>query len=215
MRPLLARSLPRYFSEAPPYSKTPFRDVERPKHKHQPSTSTRTNTAGTATSRTVTPRVHTLEAFQTRTNLAHEGFPLQTLQPSLSRTPSGRFSVSHGRPPPARLFNSPTHSRTESKSSTTSTARRNRPPPLFQPSSLNRSRTASKSSTTSTARRPRFQGRLDPLRMSPITPLHPPALSFGSDTRRPSALVLPPRTPRTPGADKRLPITPFPGQGEG
>jgi hypothetical protein len=123
--------------------------------------------------------------------------PLQPLVPTLSRTPSGRFSVAKSsRPPTLRLPSYNNHSRNASGSSQST-----------QSSTRGRSTT-------------RFQGRPDPLRMSPITPFSPPwpaplrtvsPLALGSLARQPSRQRTPsPLPPRTPGADKQLPITPFP-----
>jgi hypothetical protein len=188
MRPLFALLIPQYFSAAPQYTNNPVPDIERQQQKQKMLATTGTNTAQTNTPRT-TPRVTTSQKLRPRTDSAHD-VPLQALKPTLSRTPSGRFSVTNSRPPTLRL-----------------------------PSSQSQhSRTASNTSANSTKPNARFQGRIDPLRMSPVTPFSPPLpgrttspLAPGAYTRRPSNANTPAiRAPKTPGADKRLPITPFP-----
>jgi hypothetical protein len=183
MRPLLALLIPQYFSATPQYTNIPVLDIERPQRRAKPQASSGTNTARTNTPRTVTPRM-----TSPRTDPAHE-IPLQELKPVLSRTPCGRFSVTNSRPPTLHLLSSHGHSRI-----------------------------GSSNSANSTKPNVRFQGRIDPRRMSPITPFSPPLpgrstspFAPGSYTRRPSGTRTPAlRLPRTPGADKRLPITPFP-----
>jgi hypothetical protein len=181
MRPLFARLMPQYFS-----ADTNIRilDIEHAQQRPKPQASTGTNTAQTNTPRATTPQIPTQ-----RTDSAHD-IPLRELEPVLSRTPSGRFSVANSRPPILRLASPQNH----------------------------HSRTASRNEANGTRSNARFQGRVDPLRMSPVTPFSPPLpgrtmtpLAPGSYTRRPSgASASFPRPPRTPGADKRLPITPFP-----
>ncbi|KAF1832109.1 hypothetical protein BDW02DRAFT_581484 [Decorospora gaudefroyi] len=195
MRPLLARILPQYFSAAPQYNNTPLMYFERSKHMQSHPGSTRNHTARTSTLRAVTSRVATPPRAASRTDSAQGDIPLQSLKPILSRTPSGRFSVTNSRPTTPHFPSSQVHSRTASNTSANSSA----------------AATRTRSNTNS-------QSRMDPLRMSPIIPFSPPLpiraaspLAPGSYTRRPSAprtpVQLPPRTPRT---DKRLPITPFP-----
>jgi hypothetical protein len=243
MRPLFALLAPHYFSAAPQYTNIRAFDIERQKQRTGPqgntrpttaSTRTRPNTARTTIARpnTTTTRTrpntarttitgpatstnitrpstaqtstrpstsHTLklETTMPRADSVQGDIPLQPLVPTLSRTPSGRFSVAKSsRPPTLRLPSYNNHSRNASGSSQST-----------QSSTRGRSTT-------------RFQGRPDPLRMSPITPFSPPwpaplrtvsPLALGSLARQPSRQRTPsPLPPRTPGADKQLPITPFP-----
>ncbi|KAL6703592.1 hypothetical protein ACN47E_009537 [Coniothyrium glycines] len=124
--------------------------------------------------------------------------PLQPLRPVICRTASGKFSVA-------------------SKFSLENSSRVNLAP------SASHSRSNSNASIASTALKPkplRFQGPLNPLNMSPVTPFSPPRadgvspLAPGAYTRRPSNFssttlsTMPPQTPAT--ATKPLPITPFP-----
>ncbi|KAH8628196.1 hypothetical protein IG631_17965 [Alternaria alternata] len=249
MRPLFALLAPHYFSAVPQYTNARILDIERQKQRTgrqgntRPTTATprtRPNTArttiirptttttirtrpstarttmtrpGTAThvTRPSTARTttrsstsHTLKLETTipRADSVQSDIPLQPLVPTLSRTPSGRFSVANSsRPPTLRLPSYNNHSRNASGSSQST-----------QSSTRGRSAT-------------RFQGRPDPLRMSPITPFSPPwpaplrtgsPLALGSHTRHPSSQRAPsPLPPRTPGADKQLPLTPFPvGSGD-
>jgi hypothetical protein len=184
MRPLLALLMPQYFSAVLQYTNIEILDIEHAQQRPKPQASTGTNTAQTNTPRATTPQIPTQ-----RTDSAHD-IPLRELEPVLSRTPSGRFSVANSHPPTLRLSSLQSH----------------------------HSRTASRNSANGTRPNARFQGRVEPLRMSPVTPFSPPLpgrttspLAPGSYTRRPSgASMSVPRPPRTPGADKVLPITPFP-----
>ncbi|KAH7392522.1 hypothetical protein BKA66DRAFT_510100 [Pyrenochaeta sp. MPI-SDFR-AT-0127] len=143
----------------------------------------------------------------TRTNTARTNTPRavtpgatethQIPKPTLSRTTSGKFSVIVNSRPHTPGYSSTSHSRSGSNVSVDSTAMRSKPA--------------------------HFQGRINPLRLSPVTPSLPPIpvrlstispLAPGSHTRRPSDVSastpsssLP---PRTPGSAKPLPITPFP-----
>ncbi|KAF2036257.1 hypothetical protein EK21DRAFT_52355 [Setomelanomma holmii] len=187
MRPLLALMMPKYFSAAAQYTNVPVMlDLEqRPTHKHArtPSDTTRSRTTRTHTGRN-TPRTATPQAPR----------------PTLSRTPSGRFSVQNSRPstPIAIPKSQFSHSRTGSNISIDIAA------------AEARSNSA------------RFQGRLNPLRMSPISPPNISRFSFqpfGSESylRKPSdasGIIAPSSShPQTATSKKPLPITPFPVAG--
>jgi hypothetical protein len=229
MRPLFALLAPHYFSPGTQYANKRTFDIERQKHTTGPRASTRPGTAATrtrpntaratttrpttATTRTrpntarTTTRPNTshtvkLEPSPSRTDSVQGDIPLQPLPPTLSRTASGRFSVVNSRPPTLQLPSYTNHSRNASGSSGRSA----------------QSTTRGRSTT-------RFQGSIDPLRMSPVTPFSPPLpaplptvppLVLGSHSRQPSSRRVPsPLPPRTPGADKQLPLTPFPvGSGD-
>ena len=184
--------MPKYFSAATQYINFPITlDVERrPTHKHmrtpsysRRSNDTRTNTAGTNTPRTDTP---------------------QAPRPTLSRTPSGGFSVTNSRP------STPSQARTP--------GRAGRSTDSISGSNISIDFAAAEARLSG----PRFQGRINPLRMSPIIPFSPPIplrLSLqrvgpGSYTRKPSDAsgIIPPRPrrPQTPVSTKPLPLTPFP-----
>lgn len=190
MRPLLARSMPQYFSAAPEYENMPVRDIEQSQQEQKTPLSTSVRTTRTTTPRSETPRIAPLRMMApSRTDSAYGDVRLQDLKPTLSRTPSGRFSVTNSRPPSLRLATSHVHSRS-----------------------------ASNTSLNSQARAARFQGRLDPLRMSPVTPFSPPflrrpasPLASGSHTRQTSGARSPSPPPtRASKTNKRLPVTPFP-----
>ncbi|RAR04351.1 pth11-like integral membrane protein [Stemphylium lycopersici] len=172
---------------------------------------TRPTTALTHLTRPVISRTITSQSNASRAASEQDEIPLQPVPPMLSRTASGKFffSNSHRDAPPPNLRSSTSqgHSRSGSNASTQSTA------------SEARGRTVA-----------RLESDFNPLRMSPVTPFNPslfspswPAplhvrkaspLASGSYTRTPSNTrtpsPLPPRTPKTPGSDKQLPITPFP-----
>jgi hypothetical protein len=235
MRPLFALLAPHYFSAATQYTNQRDFDVERQKQAAGPRMTTRPTTAATrtrpntarttitrpptATTRTASntarntiirpstatsvTRPNTAQAVKPdpntpRADSVQSDIPLQPLPPAtLSRTPSGRFSVTNSRPPTLRLPSYNTHSRNTSTSSGRST----------QTTTRGRSAT-------------RFQGGIDPLRMSPVTAFSPPfpaplrtgsPLAPGPHARQTSSQrTASPLPPRTPGADKQLPLTPFP-----
>lgn len=132
----------------------------------------------------------------TRANTPRVATPHQAPRPTLSRSASGRFSVANSRPHTPGI------------------------------PSIGHSRSASHNSIKSQTAKPnpvRFQGRINPLRMSPVTPFSPPVplrlsklfpVAPGSYNRRPSDVnTSTPSTslpPRTPGSAKPLPLTPFP-----
>lgn len=189
MRPLFALMMPKYFSAAPQYTNVPLAfDLEQPAKKlHTPSHSTptgstRLNTTGTSSPGAATP---------------------QAPKPILSRTMSGRFSVTpnNSRPHTPGQLSHYQHSRSGSNASMNSRATASTPRPTG----------------------PRFKGNLNPLRLSPITPFSPPdpfgfpfpSSNLGSHSRTPSntSHVLsstPEERPLTPSSLKPLPVTPFP-----
>jgi hypothetical protein len=121
MRPLFALLIPQYFSATPQYTDNPVLDIEHQQPGPKKQASTGTNTAQTNTPRTATPRATTPRTITPRTDSARD-MPLQALKPTLSRTPSGRFSVTNSRPPTPRLPSSQSHhSRTASNTSANST----------------------------------------------------------------------------------------------
>ncbi|KAI4926563.1 hypothetical protein J4E85_006857 [Alternaria conjuncta] len=246
MRPLFALIAPHYFSTAAQYTDQRAFDIERqkpgagPRASFRPGTAatrTRPNTARTtmtrpptATARTApdtsrntiirpstattltrpstrsSSRPNTSQAMKLETytppradSVQSDMMPLQPLPATLSRTASGRFSITNSRPTTIRMHSYNNHSRNASSSSGRSTQ------------STPRGRSAT-----------RFQGSIDPLRMSPVTPFSPPfpaplrtvsPLALGPSARQSSSQrtpsPLPPRTP-VPGQDKQLPLTPFP-----
>lgn len=124
-------------------------------------------------------------------------FP-QVPRPALSRTPSGRFAVQPRTTSPSAtrgLPSSSTHSRSGSNISIDIAA------------------------ADARANGPRFQGRINPLRLSPLTPLTPLncripnyADSYHTLSRHASGTSSPVFwRPGTPVAVKPLPLTPLPG----
>jgi hypothetical protein len=227
MRPLYALIAPHYFSTATQYTDQRGFDIERqkpgagPRASVRPGTAaarTRPNTArntiirpNTATTLTrpstrSSSRPSTSQAMKLETytppradSVQSDIVPLQPLPATLARTASGRFSITNSRPTTIRMHSYNNHSRNASTSSGRSTQ------------STPRGRSAT-----------RFQGSIDPLRMSPVTPFSPPfpaplrtvsPLALGPNARQSSSQrtpsPLPPRTP-VPGQDKQLPLTPFP-----
>lgn len=147
----------------------------------------------------------------TRTNTAGTNTPRtdtpQLPRPTLSRSQSGRISVTNSRPhtphsriAPVRIDHS-NHSRSGSNIS------------------IDIAAAEARSNT------PRFQGRLNPLRMSPVVPFSPPnslgpamhPFGAGPFTQKPSdasgIVALESLSPQ--GATKPLPLTPFPVGGGG
>lgn len=199
MRPLFALMMPEYFSGPQQYTNTTQVDIERRIHSRKPSAGTMAYTTRSNTPRTMTPRSITPQPATS----------LQNLRPVLSRTPSGKFSVgsNYTQNNNSRVFfqSPPTfHSRAGSNTSTSSAALRPKPLNIkpLEPKPL------------------RFQGEINPLRMSPITPFSPPkvqgtwpATSAGFTARHgngSSTTLGSMGRPKTSGSTKPLPITPFP-----
>ncbi|KAF1938894.1 hypothetical protein EJ02DRAFT_270253 [Clathrospora elynae] len=175
MRPLFAQLLPQYFSAAIQYTNIPVVDIERPRPVQNPSGSTPGNT-----SRTNSPQIGTPRA---RTDSVQENIPLQTLKPTLYRTPSGHFTVINSRSHTPLQIGSPrSASSTRKKSNASSEGRMDplRMSPFSPPLSAS-FRTAS----------------------SPLAP--------DSYMRRPSGTsTASTMMPRSPGSTKPLPLTPLP-----
>lgn len=182
MRPLLALTMPKYFSATAQYTNVPALDVEQLKHIHTPSVSTRTNTARTNTPRAVTPRVAENH---------------QLPKPTLSRTTSGKFSIITSSRPHTSGHSSASHSRSGSNVSVDSAAMR------LQPSHFQGQINPLRMSPVIPFSPPM------PVRLPTISPLAPNSHtrrpSDVSTTTFSSSLP-----PRTPGSAKPLPITPFP-----
>ncbi|RMZ71280.1 pth11-like integral membrane [Pyrenophora seminiperda CCB06] len=204
MRPLFALLMPQYFSSAAQLSSFQVLDIERAKNGQKPQTSprpatrpptaytTRPSTARTYSDRSEIRRPNTA----TRADSAQSVVTLQSLKPTLSRTTSGLLPPMPNRPSQLHLSSRPGHSRNPSNSSIQSNM------------------------TTTTQGRSTIHnhGRIDPLRMSPVTafcpnPAFPPPqrapspLGLAAHRRQPSNASM---RPRTPGIDKQLPKTPFP-----
>ncbi|KAH8708581.1 hypothetical protein GQ44DRAFT_627624 [Phaeosphaeriaceae sp. PMI808] len=141
-------------------------------------------------------RNNTNSTSTTGSNTPHIGHP-QPLRPTQSRTPSGRVSITNTRPSTPGQASHVSHSRSGSNLSIDIAAAEAR-------SNI------------------RFQGRVNPLRLSPITPLNPPDYfglplqPFGprlhtENVSDASGIITPgPRRPKTPGSVKPLPLTPYP-----
>ncbi|KAI0577798.1 hypothetical protein TUN199_08290 [Pyrenophora tritici-repentis] len=204
MRPLFALLMPQYFSSAAQLSSFQVLDIERTKAGQKPQTSARPTTRPVTTysTRPSTARTHTGFSEIRRPNTATRAdsvqgdFTLQPLKPTLTRATSGVVPITPVRPSLLRLHSLPGHSRNPSNSSIQSTA----------------------TTTTQSRSTMHSHGRLDPLRMSPVTafspsPAFPPPpravspLGLSLHRRQPSNASM---RPRTPGFDKVLPKTPFP-----
>ena len=198
--------MPQYFSSAAQLSGFQVLDIERAKsgQKPQPSTRPGTRPSTTYTTRPSTARTYTGRSEIRRPNTAIRAdsvqgeVTLQALKPTLSRTTSGLVPVTNNRPPLLHLSSRSGHSRNASNSSIQTTT----------------------TTTTQAKSTMHAHGRLDPLRMSPVTafcpnPAFPPLPRAASPlgrpshthTRQPSNASM---RPRTPGIDKKLPKTPFP-----
>jgi len=198
--------MPQYFSSATQLSGFQVLDIERAKsgQKAQPVTRPGTRPSTSYNTRPSTARTYTSRSEMRRPNTAIRAdsvqgeVTLQALKPTLSRTTSGLVPVTNSRPPLPRLYSLPGHSRNPSNSSIQTTP----------------------TTTTQVRSTVHAHGRLDPLRMSPVTafcpnPAFPPlpraasplGMSLHTHQRQPSNSSM---QPRTPGFDKMLPKTPFP-----
>lgn len=146
------------------------------------------------------PCPHKYETFpqlvhQTRINPLSSGSTLpQTLRPALSRTPSGGFAITQN----------------QSRSANTRT----------QPSSSSHSRSGSNVSidiaaADARANGPRLQGRINPLRFSPLTPITPLNCRIANNAESLSREASGTKSPvfwhsGTPVSVKPLPLTPLP-----
>jgi len=192
MRPLLALMMPKYFSSAAQYTNVrKTLDLDGPPlHKLAQTPSNST--------RSNTPRTITAGSNTSRT-----GTP-QAPRPTLSRTSTGYFTISN----PNSRAGTP-----------------NEVPLPGQMIQLHHSRSGSNISIDIAAadarlNRLRYEERLNPLRMSPITASRPPSptrlslqsIGPGYFTIKPSDPTRRPRRPeRTVSRqDKHLPLTPFP-----
>jgi hypothetical protein len=214
MRPLLALMMPKYFSKAAQFTNVPTGyDIEQPKHVQTPSRNmvVKPTQSKTIESGTSTPRAP---------------------QPTLSRTSSGRFTVTNSRPSTAHQ--TPTSGRSTPGRNTPvlatpgrSTPGRNTPvrgsPGRTTPgraTPLGHSRSGSNISIDIAAADARSNGlrpprRTNPLRLSPITP-------GGSDISLPESMynagisndsqadLIHVWGPEKKVASKPLPLTPFP-----
>ncbi|KAH4988872.1 hypothetical protein HBI76_083620 [Parastagonospora nodorum] len=204
MRPLLALMMPKYFSKAAQFTNVPTGyDIEQPKHMRTPS------------------RNMVVKSIQSKTIESGTSTP-RAPQPTLSRTSSGRFTVTHSRPSTAHQ--TPTSGRSTPGRSTPG---RNTPvrgsPGRATPgraTPLGHSRSGSNISIDIAAADARSNGlrpprRTNPLRLSPITP-------GGSDVSLPESMynagisndshadLIHVWGPERKVASKPLPLTPFP-----
>lgn len=229
MRPLLALMMPKYFSKAAQFTNVPTGyDIEQPKHRRTPS------------------RTMEVKSIQPKTIESGTSTP-RAPQPTLSRTSSGRFTITHSRPGTARQ--TPTSGRSTPGFATPgrSTPGRNTPvlatpgrstpglassgrntpvrgsPGRATPgraTPLGHSRSGSNISIDIAAADARSNGlrpprRMNPLRLSPITPggsdLSLPASMYSAgisnDSHADSIHVW---GPERRVASKPLPLTPFP-----
>jgi hypothetical protein len=123
-------------------------------------------------------------------------------RPTLSRTPSGRFAVNPSRP---------------------NTAGRTAATSFISHSRSGSNVSIDIAAADARANGSRFQGRINPLRLSPITPFSPlssrvlyPGDAYGMSSRNTSGTSSPVIwRPQTPVAAKPLPLTPFPVGGGG
>ncbi|KAH7090690.1 hypothetical protein FB567DRAFT_298255 [Paraphoma chrysanthemicola] len=188
MRPLLARMMPDYFSAAAQYTNVPV--MLDPERQTAPKRleTTTDSTRGVAT-RTQHVKPHTVFVVTP-----------QAPRSNFSRSPSGYFSLENSRPS------------TSSQGGT-----------LLQLSQPSHSRSGSNlsvaiASAEAPLNGPRFQGAMDPLRMSPISPPvaargHPLSSMLGpqmTDPNGTSSMFSTAPRPRTLASTKPLPITPFP-----
>jgi hypothetical protein len=179
--------MPNYFSVAAQYTDVPDKlDIElAPPLEH-------TQTASVHMQSEIT------QTKMTRTNTSITRTP-QIPRPTLSRTPSGRFTIYDSRPGTSNRAATPfqaSHSRSGSNISI---------------------EIAAADARSNTAR---LQGRINPLRMSPITPLSPRNSSlplfvpedYVEYSFNASGIVTPGslQCPQTPIANKALPLTPLP-----
>jgi len=219
MRPLLALMMPKYFSKAAQFTNVPTGyDIEQPKHRRTPS--------------------HNMEAKSTQPKTLESGTSTpRAPQPTLSRTSSGRFTVTHSRPGTARQ--TPTSGRSTPGIATTGQSTPGRSTPGPGPSGRNtpirgspgratpgrttplgHSRSGSNISIDIAAADARSNGlrpprRMNPFRLSPITP-------GGSDVSLPASMYSAGMSndshadsihvwgPERRVASKPLPLTPFP-----
>lgn len=201
MRPLLALMMPKYFSGSPQYTSIPPPNMTRVSHLRKPSANTNGYTTRPISTKTMVSRTMTPQPNNS----------LQTLRPVLSQPASGRISVrskyslenTSQVPVFARSARTSTlHSRSGSNVTFESASTALRPKPLkIKPQ--------------------RFQGEINPLRMSPVTPFSPPSMNGNSPwvsgvdgnwpLTRSNTTVSSSARPWTANADiKPLPITPFP-----